>query len=145
MGAKQNAIVAERNVIHEKIIDFRMKGYSYYKIADAVGCSVATACNVVNRYLEKLSQECLDKADALRQLEAARLDAMQILVEKFIEDHPSRAMEGIDRAIKIQDRRAKLLGLDMPVKLSMTASGDTNTEYINIYIPSNGRRVIDVN
>lgn len=49
-------------------------------------------------------------------------------------------LQGIDRAVRIMERRARLLGLDAPTKTALTnPSGDKEASLVQFYLPSNGR------
>jgi hypothetical protein len=121
---------AERDATAARL---RAKGWTYPRIADELGYdSRATAYHAVQRVLKETVQE---PGDELRTLELQRLDdmyrhAMSVLErqhvtvsngkvvhlgdEPLIDDAP--VLAAIDRLLKIQERRAKLLGLDAPVK-----------------------------
>jgi len=51
------------------------------------------------------------------------------------------ALNVVDRVLKIQERRAKLLGLDMPTKTALTdPTGEKEAApLVQFYLPSNGR------
>jgi hypothetical protein len=52
----------------------------------------------------------------------------------------SLILQGIDRAVKIMERRARLLGLDKPVKVAATnPNGDKEASFMQFYLPQNGR------
>jgi hypothetical protein len=113
----------------------RSDGLSYQQIADKLGYSHReNARRAVSRALLAIVAE---PAEDLRALELARLDQMWIDVlevlrrehvtvshgrviyseetgQPIIDDGP--VLSAIDRLLRIQDRRAKLLGLDAPSK-----------------------------
>lgn len=116
-----------------KAMRLRAEGLSYVEIADQLGyASGPNASKDVSRALLACAREA---SAEVRQIELARLDilwtkAMQILCrrhvtvsqgrvvtrdgEPVIDDMP--ALAAIDRLVKIQKRRAELLGLDAPLK-----------------------------
>jgi hypothetical protein len=48
--------------------------------------------------------------------------------------------------VKVAERRAKLLGLDMPTKISATdPSGEKEASFVQFYLPANGRDEEPVN
>ena len=108
-----------------KALALRKAGVSYVGIAEALGyASGSGAFKAVSSGLKKTLQE---PADELRTLELARLDDML----KAIAPHVSAGnLTAIDRALKIQERRAKLLGLDAPVKQDITSAGEKVKAYI---------------
>ena len=52
----------------------------------------------------------------LRELEAARLDHMQEKLSDKLGPDKDDGLPVVDRLLRIMDRRAKLLGLDQPMK-----------------------------
>ena len=101
-----------------KALALRKAGVSYADIARALGYKDGSgAWRAVRAALKNTQQE---PADELRVLELSRLDDML----KAISQHVAAGnLTAIDRALKIQDRRARLLGLDMPAKVDVTSDG----------------------
>ena len=64
------------------------------------------------RALAKLRQGVLEDAEKLRTLELQRLDSLFI---KMYEQAENGNQGAVDRCIRIQERRSKLLGLDLPL------------------------------
>ncbi|MFE2850568.1 hypothetical protein ACFXJO_05470 [Streptomyces lavendulae] len=110
----QQAFTAERRA---KAIRLKINGASYTEIAEQLGYSSrGSACSDVRRALEKHVIEEGLAVEAWRELELARLDILQKAVwEKAMEGDP----RSIETALKILDRRAKMLGLDSAVKLEV--------------------------
>lgn len=110
----EDAVKAHDNQL--KALALRKAGASYQSIADALGYKDASgAWRAVKASLKKTLQE---PADELRTLELARLDDML----KAIASHVAAGnLTAIDRALKIQERRARLLGLDAPAKHDLTS------------------------
>jgi transposase-like protein len=111
MTGKKHMDAADRQ---RKALEARKAGATYDQIARQLDyASTASAYKAVKVALRKTLQE---PADELRTLELTRLDALLIPVW-------SQAMKGslpaIDRAIRIMERRAKLLGLDAPLKFDL--------------------------
>ncbi|GAA0402844.1 hypothetical protein GCM10009530_63520 [Microbispora corallina] len=118
--------------------ELRAQGLTYQQIADELGLSSkGQAYEAVQRALRDIVQE---PADEVRQLELLRLDelarrartvmlAKHLVVDKgtvviwegapLIDDAP--VLQVIDRLLKIQERRARLLGLDAPQRVSVDA------------------------
>lgn len=49
-------------------------------------------------------------------------------------------LQAVDRLIKISERRAKLLGLDLPAKIALTdPTGEKEAQPVQFYLPQNGR------
>ena len=120
-------------------VNMRMAGASYQQIADALGYnSRGAACQDVSRALEAAIAEQTRTAEVYREEELQRLDLLlaeawrvmkraHVTVshgriirdddtdEPLLDDGP--VLSAIDRVLKIQERRAKLLGLDAPTKV----------------------------
>lgn len=116
----------------------RARNLSYAEIATELGYdSKSSAYEAVQRALRDTVQE---PADELRQLELLRLDELALkargvmetthyMVDKgtvvlwggepVVDDGP--VLAAIDRLLKVQERRAKLLGLDAPQRVSVDA------------------------
>lgn len=118
---QQDSVNAHERTL--QALELRKAGLAYTVIADKLGYATrGAAWAAVMRALKRTLQE---PADEVRALEVERLDALYL--QMF-----SRAMKGdygaVDRCIKISERRAKLLGLDAPVKVAPT-SPDGSEEY----------------
>lgn len=119
----------------KQAIDMRMAGSSYQQIADALGYTTrGAACQDVTRALETAVFEQARSVEAYREEELQRLDVLLAeawavlkrqhitvshgriikddLDEPILDDGPT--LSAIDRILKIQERRAKFLGLDAP-------------------------------
>lgn len=115
----------------------RSRGMSYSRIAADLGYGDASAARkACQRALQAIVAE---PAEELRQVELIRLDSMWVAAlavleakhftvsqgkliyngEDLLEDD-APVLAAIDRLLKIQERRAKLLGLDAPVKTDVT-------------------------
>jgi DNA-binding Lrp family transcriptional regulator len=99
----------------------RDAGRSYQSIADELGLSKPTVYEAIGRALEDLVRE---PAERVRGQEVKRLDAMleALWQQARVCDDREIQLKTIDRVIKIQERRAKLLGLDAPERVEH--SGD---------------------
>lgn len=105
----QRAATAERR---GKAIAMRLAGVDYQAIADRLGyAGRAAACKDISRALEQHTAEALRNADQLRQQELMRLDRLQAAVwTKALAGDP----KAVETALKVVDRRIRLLGLDAP-------------------------------
>ncbi|MEV0968503.1 hypothetical protein [Microtetraspora glauca] len=118
----------------------RAQNLTYQQIADELGMSSkGQAYEAVQRALKETVQE---PADEVRQLELMRLDDLAQAAREVLnathyvvsqgrvvrltrggapleDDAPK--LQAIDRLLKIQERRARLLGLDSPQRVSIDA------------------------
>lgn len=124
---------------HAEWLRLRQQGLSYYAIAKRVDRSEATVRQAITKRMRDVVEE---PAAELRSLELARLDtlwqqALAIMAaqhplvsngrvirddsgQPMLDDMPKLA--AIDRLLRIQDRRAKLMGLDAQVKVDLRVS-----------------------
>ena len=106
--AKTMAVALSRE---RQALELRMAGKGYQAIGDALGITAPGAADAVRRAIAKLEAETAEKAEEVRRLELDRLDAMlEGLWEKAKDGDP----QAIDRVLRIQERRAKYLGIDAP-------------------------------
>jgi hypothetical protein len=127
-----------------KACDLRTAGYSWEDIAAALGYTTrGAACQDVGRAYTANREDAQEAAESLRDQELVRLDALwrhawevmkrphlHISAGKVvvIEDQQTGeeitlyndkpGLEAIDRLLRIAERRATLLGLDAPTKIS---------------------------
>ncbi|MFG2412283.1 hypothetical protein [Streptomyces goshikiensis] len=110
----QQAFTAERRA---KAIRMKIEGASYTEIAEQLGYSSRGSANSdIRRALEKHVIEEGLAVEAWRELELARLDVLQQAIWSKAKAGDPRAIE---TALKVLDRRAKLLGLDSAIKLEV--------------------------
>lgn len=100
---------AERDAAASRL---RAEGRAYREIAERLGfADPSGARRAVERGLDAIRAE---GAEALRELELHRLDQLhqRAWSELTRDDEDSQPLQAIDRLLKIQERRARLLGLD---------------------------------
>lgn len=112
--AKQTQVAGRRRAA----VQLRIAGKSWAAIAQALGYdSKASAYTDVRRALEKAVTKLAIPLEAHRQLELDRLDAMQNALWPKVLDADTKS---IDTALRLMDRRARLLGLDAPQRHELT-------------------------
>jgi len=99
-----------------KALELRKAGYDYRRIGETLGCSVTQAHRDVAAALKLTLQE---PADDVRALEVERLDNM---LRALWRDVSAGNHGAIDRALRVMERRAKLLGLDAPTRTETTGA-----------------------
>ena len=103
----------EQARIDAEALRLRSAGMSYQKIANAMDCSKPTAYDRVNRALAAIPFEAVDE---YRRIEGQRLDMlMEVAMDKALSGDKG-SLFAIDRVLAIQERAAKLRGLDAPIK-----------------------------
>lgn len=109
MAGRQNVTTKNRDI---DALALRTSGSSYEEIATQLGWkSRSAAVKAVRRALDRSLQPV---ADEYRALQMQRLDAMRRGIWPKVERGDARAVEV---AVKIEEREAKLLGLDMPQQI----------------------------
>lgn len=114
----------------EKALALRRAGTSYQQIGEALGITPSGAYRSVARVLARLRKTSDETAEEIRQQELMRLDEMQFALYPTARRGDVKAVETI---LKIQARRAKLLGLDAPEKLQHSgAIATTYAEWVKM-------------
>lgn len=103
-------------------LQLRLEGQSFRAIAATTGLSVGT---VYTRIRDAIDLEVNPKAEELRAIECERLDSYLARLAPKIADGDDRA---INTAVRIGERRSKLLGLDMPTRVDATLETHEVTE-----------------
>jgi hypothetical protein len=117
-------------------MDLRIQGKTFRAIADELGMPQSRVERRINEYIR---ENVGPLADELREIESRRLDDLTLraygvltgshpLVQNgrivYHDDKPVQdtrpVLGAIDRLIRIQERRARLLGLDQPTQVSAT-------------------------
>jgi len=106
-----------------EVVKLRRGGLTWDLIAERVGYGSASAAHAA--YQRAAKRAVYEDVDAIRQVEGERLDLMQSAVW-------GKALQGdlpaIQTLIRIMERRAKLLGLDQPLRQQIevtTYDGDS--------------------
>lgn len=123
-----------------KAIEMRRVGIPWERVAQDCGYSSAAAAAAdIYKVLSDRSREIGDAVNGLRSIEADKLDAMErVIIGVMRKPHvlaqqgrvvynadgtpvedPGPLFQCVDRLIRIAERRAKLLGLDAPIKANV--------------------------
>jgi hypothetical protein len=111
---EQSAATEERR---KNAVALRLAGAAWQAIADQLGyASRGAACEDVRRAMALSRAELAQSANELRETELSRLDRLQAaLWTKAINGD----VKAVDAALKIIDRRIRLLGLDAPQQVEV--------------------------
>lgn len=112
---KTGAAKARKLEAQVKALELRRMGKGYVEIAAALGISKSAAHRHVTAGLADAMAQVTAEAGQLKAEEISRLDAM---LAGLWPDARKGQQGAVDRVLKIMERRAKLLGLDAPVKLA---------------------------
>ena len=104
-------------MIHAKVLKLRHDGYTNEQCARQLGISPLRVSVILDEAIQQLQGDSTKHAAAIRELELLRLDAATQQVMPRIENGDTSAINAL---LKIQDRRAKYLGLDSSIKQDTT-------------------------
>ena len=122
---------------HLKAMELRKAGLSFAAIAAKLGyANPSCAQFAVRSCLKSIIEE---PAREVRDMEVARLDDMLLSIWGEVRKGHLGAH---DRALKIMERRAKLLGLDAPTKIDLDDA--PMPVQINVNVVDASRKVEDV-
>jgi hypothetical protein len=97
-----------------KVLELRRMGMTWQKIAEQVGYADHTGAYAA--YKRAMKRTLQQPADELRNAELDRIDRLQMAAW-------GKAMQGeigsIHVIVRLMERRARLLGLDMPIRAEM--------------------------
>lgn len=98
-------------------LDLRIAGTEYRAIAAQLGVSLSTAHGLVHAEMARIAELNRGKAEELREIELAKLDAIE-------RDMRPRSERGDPNAagvlVRVSVQRAKLCGLEAPTKIEHT-------------------------
>ena len=123
----------EKQDFQEEAWKLRLQGKSMRAIGAALGLSAGYVCQLLQKALEDKKEELVGTAEKHVANQAGRLDSMlEALWEKVQAGDP----KAIAAALAIEDRRSKLLGLDVAQRkaLDITTGGESVSFKITIPI-----------
>lgn len=121
----------------ELFLHARIKGYSDREIALGHGCSTAEVRRLIKQALKRVE---VDSKKKLIRLEIAKLDQLEaVAMRSALNEQGIHHEKATKSALAIASRRAKLLGLDQPNRISMTDQNGNDMQPVLFYLPSNGR------
>jgi predicted transcriptional regulator len=129
MAMTENAAARVNKKDNQRIaMQLRKSGATYEQIGKQLDVSKATAWRYVKEAVAEAREEVRESAQELIEIETQRLDAMLVPMLK-------RAVEGSEKAVmavlKIQERRAKYLGLDTPAELNVNVEPKADLEKLS--------------
>lgn len=149
-------------ILRKEALALRLEGHSLLAIGEKLGISLPYAHRVVSKALRDIPN---GEAEELRTLELTRLDGLQLEVMEVLRRfHPyvhagqivmvkddttgnsypladdSLILSSVDRLLKIQERRAKLVGLDKPEKKELTGADGSPIAFTEIQADERARQ-----
>ena len=117
----ENETISARRVL---ALELRKAGATYRQIAVKLGTSVNTAWADVNAELRELRDQTKHEAQDLRDLELQRCDAMTAGLWSDVQKGKTGAVMA---AVRVSERRARLVGLDAATKTELSGSVDVRS------------------
>lgn len=115
----------------DRILELRRKGLSFRQIADAVGMTVGACHTAFKRVMERNYEVTREAALAHREEQLHQLDEqMKLLLEQQETDFGN--LKIVDRILKVQERKAKLLGLDAVIKTETTVTSMSHEQALDL-------------
>lgn len=117
MAASESTSSQRRITAREReaqALELRKGGATLEQIGQALGINRSTAKRALDRALQRLADDHREDAEQVKAVENTRLDAL------FMAHWPKALAghgEATDRILRIMERRAKLNGLDGPIKV----------------------------
>ena len=99
--------------LHAQVLKLRHDGYTVAEVAAKVGISPLRAHVVIDDAIKELQDDSTKHAAAIKEVELLRLETATKAIMPGVEDGNLGAISVL---LKVQDRRAKFLGLDTPLK-----------------------------
>lgn len=117
-AAEREQREADRLARRTKCMKMRLEGHDFEVIADKCGYgSRQAAWDDYHRALDAVAAENEATTDQARRVELARLDKLQTIAwAKTGDAEPAIALKAVETVLKISAHRARMLGLDQPVK-----------------------------
>jgi hypothetical protein len=109
----------------ERVLELRIRGQCFSKIAGAVGISRQRAWTIANEAIDDLNQRCPEKAERMRRLEMERLTWGMACIADQVADGDT---EAVREWRQLSESLRKLFGLDAPTKFAPTTP-DGESEY----------------
>lgn len=109
--AQEAAIIRRQSVL-----ELRLTGLSLRQIATRLTVDHGTVSRDIQHALKESAERGAHLTETYKQLELSRLDALLATVHGAMDlaETPGLTLQAVDRALRISERRAKLLGLDAP-------------------------------
>lgn len=121
------AVEAKISERRRNVFDLIKRSYSRREVAETLGLTMKIVCDDVNAELFALRKSTVNDAESVRMVELSRLDLIQkdllpLCLNHLVPDpaEPRKMVmvgpdhKKVETLLKIMERRAKYLGIDMP-------------------------------
>lgn len=107
--------------------DLKVQGYSLRQIAELTGLSKDTVSNRIRHAVDTMISPRVEDYRALQDQQIDALEAEVLAVMRTV-DQPETRLKAVDRLVRLMERRARLHGIDAPVKVDATITQQTQQE-----------------
>lgn len=138
-GSRVPNTYARGAISAEKALQLRAQRLTYAEIGQRLGVSGEAARLAVLREYDRLRASNLETAEEVRAQELESLDGLEsrlleLALTGDVED--PHTLSCVDRILKIKERRARLLGLDVKGGIEIAAASSEMA--VRIYVPDDG-------
>lgn len=123
-GIRNERLVKHREMAR-RALEMRIAGHTYDAIAAAIGYSDKSHAHRAVQNLQK--KRIAATVDEMRELENARLDALQAAIW---DTATAADLAAIEQVRRLMERRAKMNGLDAPTKQEVTGADAGPVEFV---------------
>jgi len=120
--ARARRIQAQEN--RSRAVELRKLGMSYQEIGKQLGISAQAAHKTVQKAMTEVKARQEDDAKIAKTLELEKLDNVEM---RLWTESKTAAVPAFNTMLKVFERRARLMGLDAPVKHASTNIEGTET------------------
>lgn len=118
-AGSRTALVSNKAGVAEQAreaYELKLAGWSHAKIAQKLGVSHGTVVNRIKAHIEVRVQPLAD------ELRAVMVDRLDLCIERLHQqiqddDQAGRLARNVEVLVKVEERRAKLLGVDAPERV----------------------------
>jgi hypothetical protein len=114
-----------RAKLRSRAMSLRVAGRTMVQIAKAMDVSIPTVNKLLGESLQEFQAEEKEACQKLRATTCARLDVMVSKLWALVQQGDASAILAV---VKIEERRAKLLGLDKPAQVKVSVELDAASE-----------------
>ena len=125
-----SALKLARVLREKRACELRLSGLSYKEIGVKLGITDMGAYKTVMRCLAREMDDIRERIPAMRKIELNRCDKMLKAISGRVNKGDLKA---ITVALRISERRARLAGLDSPVDLKLTGTGEGGAISVEVF------------
>ena len=125
--AKTNKTHIKARQREQQAVTLRLAGQTYQAISDVMGVTKGGVYKMVKNSMERTIKHTDESVEILKEIELHRLDRLYARMFPLAEQG---SMGAVDRCLKIMERRARLLGLDAPVKTDFSLHQDEPVTFV---------------